>query len=643
MKRLIAIILCFICYGGSICYAQDIVKKLKEEEDGFKWYELTKDYTYNGAEDINGKTLIPLSENFDIIWYKEGYFDCKRTMKKGKKIKTLSLAIYDKYGKLIIAPGRYDYAHIRSTKSIPQYFDVKISKKKVGICDLNGNEIIAPGRYDQVYLETYYGIPEYYKVIKNKKDGICDLNGVEIISPQYKSIITSYSDKGLAFETQIKKKFVTIKTIPIDLSKYYKRGLQLEEQGEISDASHVFETCALYGKYSPAQVKFGEILLYHKRKLSIDQNYELQEAFRWFQKAAVQGDENGQYYMGYCYENGKGTSQSMVRAKEWYEKAANQGNTYAKERLLAINPTDANAQNDLGVKFYNENKDYSEAIKWFKKAAAQGHKYAEYNMGLCYEYGNGTTKNKQEALAWYKKAKNHGHPDAAKRIAELTKPATVAKAPTNTTPKNVTPRNTAPRNDVAYLDVLRQYEGRSRIPDLGPYVRSERDEHSTQVIYRFYNEKGWQKYVAIGKCVYYHGSGKCSGFHFGFCPLCGNSGKCRYCGGNGTSLRIAAYGPNGFYSEDGIFHPSNSGSPNVSVPSSGSGFSNGSSNRSSSSSVHTKCNTCNGTGVCKYCHGKCGEWTDIGTYTGTNTKKWSNCVSCNGSGKCSICYGRGKL
>ncbi len=201
------------------------------------------------------------------------------------------------------------------------------------------------------------------------------------------------------------------------------------------------------------------------------------------------------------------------------------------------------------------------------------------------------------------------------------------------------------QNSVAYLDVLRQYEGRSRVPDLGPYVRSERDEHSTQVIYRFYNEKGWQKYVAIGKCLYCHGTGKCSGFHFGFCSLCGNSGRCRYCGGNGTSLTIAAYGPTGYYSEDGVFHSSNSGGgSNVSVPNSGGGYSGGSSNnRSSSSSVYTKCNSCNGTGVCQHCHGKCGEWTNIGTYTGTNTKKWSNCVSCNGSGKCSICYGRGKL
>lgn len=200
------------------------------------------------------------------------------------------------------------------------------------------------------------------------------------------------------------------------------------------------------------------------------------------------------------------------------------------------------------------------------------------------------------------------------------------------------------QKQVAYLDVLRQYEGRSRIPDLGPYVRSERDEHSTQVIYRFYNEKGWQKYVAIGKCLYCHGTGKCSGFHFGFCSLCGNSGRCRYCGGNGTSLTISAYGPTGYYSEDGVFHPANSGGgSDVSVPNSGGGYSGGSSNRSSSSSAYTKCNTCNGTGVCQRCHGKCGEWTDIGTYTGTNTKKWSNCVSCNGSGKCSICYGRGKL
>jgi len=202
-------------------------------------------------------------------------------------------------------------------------------------------------------------------------------------------------------------------------------------------------------------------------------------------------------------------------------------------------------------------------------------------------------------------------------------------------------------NDVAYLDVLRKYEGNSKVPDMGPYVRSVRDEHSNgSVTYRFYNKNGAEKRVHIHKCYGpFCNNGRCTGFHLGgFCSNCGNSGQHIACNGTGTKVDVEGITSQGYYSSDGVFHfTNNGGGSNVSVPNSGGGFSGGSSNRSSSSSVYTKCNTCNGTGVCRHCHGEKGGWTDIGTYTGTNTKKWSNCVVCNGSGKCNICYGRGKL
>lgn len=193
---------------------------------------------------------------------------------------------------------------------------------------------------------------------------------------------------------------------------------------------------------------------------------------------------------------------------------------------------------------------------------------------------------------------------------------------------------------VAYLNVLQQYEGRSRVPDLGPYTRSEREEHANgSVIFRFYNNRGWQKYVAFSNCYYCHGSGNCSGFHFGFCSICGNTGRCKYCGGEGTLISIAALGPNGYYSEDGAFHSTGSGGNGNGYSGSG-GYSGSSSSRSS---TYTTCTTCRGSGVCTGCNGRKGSWENTGYYTGSNTKSWINCGSCNGSGKCSICYGRGKL
>lgn len=63
---------------------------------------------------------------------------------------------------------------------------------------------------------------------------------------------------------------------------------------------------------------------------------------------------------------------------------------------------------------------------------------------------------------------------------------------------------------------------------------------------------------------------------------------------------------------------------------------------SSSGSTYTKCNSCGGSGVCRSCNGRGGEWRDTGYYTGSNTKSWINCPSCGGSKRCYMCHGSGR-
>ena len=150
MKKLIAIILCFICYGGSVCYAQDIVKELKEENDGFKWYLLTQNnYTYWGAEDINGNTIIPLEDKYNLVGYDEriGLFYC---IFKGKNNKELTEGIFDTKGKTIIAPWIYDNIVFHN---VPSFFYV-YKKGKEGICDMKGKEIIPPKYKNLIYSDN---------------------------------------------------------------------------------------------------------------------------------------------------------------------------------------------------------------------------------------------------------------------------------------------------------------------------------------------------------------------------------------------------------------------------------------------------------------------------------------------------------
>jgi len=86
---------------------------------------------------------------------------------------------------------------------------------------------------------------------------------------------------------------------------------------------------------------------------------------------------------------------------KWYRKAAEQN--YAE------------AQNSLGVcyeKGQGVTKNQAEALKWFRKATEQNLAMAQYNLGICYEYGRGVAEDSVEAYKWVLLAARQGDEDA---------------------------------------------------------------------------------------------------------------------------------------------------------------------------------------------------------------------------------------
>src|SRR5206468_4449043 len=81
---------------------------------------------------------------------------------------------------------------------------------------------------------------------------------------------------------------------------------------------------------------------------------------------------------------------------------------------------DAKAQYNLGVcyekgegvgqveaeraRLFGMAGDPVEAVKWYRKAAEQNYATAQNNLGLCYEQGKGVAKDLVEAPKWYRKA-----------------------------------------------------------------------------------------------------------------------------------------------------------------------------------------------------------------------------------------------
>ena len=128
---------------------------------------------------------------------------------------------------------------------------------------------------------------------------------------------------------------------------------------------------------------------------------DLTEAFKWFHKAAEQGNTEAQHYLGVMYRDGHGPGQDYLEAIKWYRKAAEQGHAQAK--------------NDLGQMYRKGQgvaRNTREAIRWIQSAAEQGLGEAQYNLGWMYRDGLDVTSDYAEALHWYRKAAERGESKA---------------------------------------------------------------------------------------------------------------------------------------------------------------------------------------------------------------------------------------
>lgn len=91
----------------------------------------------------------------------------------------------------------------------------------------------------------------------------------------------------------------------------------------------------------------------------IPQSYR--KAREWYQKAADQGESYAEYFLGGLYENGQGVEQDARKAAELYQKSAEQNNVEGQKGLARL------YQKGAGVL-----QDYVEALKWLDLAAISG-------------------------------------------------------------------------------------------------------------------------------------------------------------------------------------------------------------------------------------------------------------------------------
>lgn len=142
------------------------------------------------------------------------------------------------------------------------------------------------------------------------------------------------------------------------------------------------------------------------------------KAREWYQKAAEAGLPEGYFNLGVCYEIGLGTSGDMALAIKNYQKAADMKQPQALYKLASLYASGE------GV-----SKNEAKAVEYLIKAADAGVNVAANELGVIYlQGGMKQKKDGKKALEMFMKAADMGNLEAIKNIAVIFKDGIEHKA-----------------------------------------------------------------------------------------------------------------------------------------------------------------------------------------------------------------------
>ena len=254
-------------------------------------------------------------------------------------------------------------------------------------------------RYIKNYLEELYYFKDllnsnleeekdfdYMDILKNEDliFEICVWLSLNCGEEDYSLFISSLSDE----EKNVFNKYINI-SFDSDCEDEILDSLGIEELDEIEEYLQE-ETSA------EENLLNGE--LYYLGK-NVEKDYF--KAKEYFEKAAKEGNEHAESYLGLFYEKGYGGEKDIEKALYWYKKAALKGNIFS--------------QYSLGYLYYEgkkveKNMDYS--FKWYKEAAERGFAPAQYALSYLYKNGDGCEKNIFKAYYWLEESADNDFEDS---------------------------------------------------------------------------------------------------------------------------------------------------------------------------------------------------------------------------------------
>ena len=145
-----------------------------------------------------------------------------------------------------------------------------------------------------------------------------------------------------------------------------------------------------------AQCEFAMTLRTRAEK-AIDASRLFADAFAWAMKSAKQGCADGENFVGWCYENGKGIPVDVNKGLLWRTKAAEHGFKWAQNYL---------------ARHYLARQDYRRGFSWAEKAAHDNYAPGLVTLGGAYFLGLGVTTNHAKAVKCLLAAAKQGETDA---------------------------------------------------------------------------------------------------------------------------------------------------------------------------------------------------------------------------------------
>ncbi|MCD7839129.1 MAG: tetratricopeptide repeat protein [Erysipelotrichaceae bacterium] len=176
---------------------------------------------------------------------------------------------------------------------------------------------------------------------------------------------------------------------------YYGKGVQQS----YDDAYKVFIKAIDYGNISVSAWLIGNMYL-EGHSVEVDHV----KAIEYYEKAAHDGNTTVMEDLGYYYRVGKYVQQDQQKAIYWYTQSANKGSAYAMFKLGIIYGNISDHQNSFS--WYNRALQLVESGKHNMDDSDIGSLYN--NLANKYRNGQGTSQNYPRAIRYYETAINYG-------------------------------------------------------------------------------------------------------------------------------------------------------------------------------------------------------------------------------------------